>query len=113
MEKINEWGFEFLVHLIIIIFIWISPVLFNWQIIILGIATYYTQLLIAGDCMLTRKQFKTKKRSVTFYWYYGRKIFPRLDMMKVKFCADWVFPYIILGVALILQIVLKYRPIIV
>ncbi len=112
MNKINDWGFDFFIHLIIIILLWISPVFFSWKIIILGIIVYYLQLIILGDCMLTKKQFRTKKRSITFYWYYGRKIFPKLDMIKVKFYADWIFPYIILALAIIIQVVLEYKPLI-
>jgi hypothetical protein len=110
--KITEWGLDFWLHLAIIIAFWISPLLISWRMILIMIGAYYLQLLVFGDCVLSRKQFRTKKRSVTFYWYYGRKLFPRLDMMKVKFCADWVFPYIVLGIALIIQIALNYKPLI-
>ncbi|MEK6919154.1 MAG: hypothetical protein AABW73_03890 [Nanoarchaeota archaeon] len=112
MDKVNDWGFDFWLHLIIITAFWVSPLFLSWWIILIMTGGYYLQLLIFGDCILSKKQFRTKKRSVTFYWYYGRKLFPELDMMKVRFCADWVFPYIILGVAIITQTIFGYRPLI-
>jgi len=111
-KTVNDWGIDFWIHLPLIVLLWLSPILISWKIILIGIALYYLQLIVFGDCIMSKKQFGTKKRSITFYWYYGSKIFPRLNMNKVKFCADWVFPYIILGIALIVQIIIDFKPLI-
>ncbi len=47
-------------HALVILLIWMSPLLFRWPIIMLGIALYYAQIIFLGDCILTKRQFDTK-----------------------------------------------------
>lgn len=101
----NEFDFVFWFHLLVIVLIWLSPFLVSWKIILLGIVLYYLQLIVVGDCILTKKQFNTKVRETTFYYHYLTKLGFRLNARKVKFVADYVMPWIILGIALIWQVV--------
>ncbi|MFC1687514.1 hypothetical protein ACFL0L_02955 [Patescibacteria group bacterium] len=93
-------------HAIVVVLIWISPFLFRWQLIVLGIILYYLQIIFLGDCVLTRRQFDIKKRSVTFYYFVLIKIGFKPDMYRVRFIADYIMPPIILGISLVWQLVL-------
>ncbi len=108
--KKREFGFIFWVHLILIILVWTSPFWLNWKLIFLFIVLYYIQLIIFKDCILTKKQFKTKTRSTTFYYYYLTKIGFKLKIEKVRKFVDYYAPWIIFSFALILQEVLKLNP---
>ena len=112
MKTKNDFGLIFWVHLVLIICIYISPFIISWKIILLFIFLYYLQLIVFRDCILTRKQFKTNKRSETFYHYYLSKLGFKLDKYKVRFTADYVIPWIILIVAIILQNLFSIFPLI-
>ena len=100
------------IHAIEIVLIWLSPILISWWLIIIGIGLYYLQILIFGDCVMTRRQFKIKKRGVTFYYFILVKLGFKPDMYKVRWVADYVMPYVILVIALILQLSLHFQPLI-
>lgn len=108
----SDFGLIFWFHLILIILMWASPFWLSWKLIILGIFLYYLQLVIFKDCILTRAQFETKKRSTTFYWYYLTMIGFKLNKERVRFAADYIFPWIILGLALVWQVVLGFSTLI-
>jgi len=97
----------FWTHLFLIILIWTSPLFINWKIILLFILFYYSQLLIFGDCVITKKQFKTKKREMTFYSYLLEKAGYNFSRKKIRYLADYIFPWIILTIALVWQLVIK------
>ena len=97
----------FWTHLILIILIWTSPFFINWKIILFFIFLYYLQLIIIGDCIITKKQFKTKKREMTFYSFLLESIGFNFSRKKIKYLADNVFPWIILFIALVWQLILK------
>ena len=90
----------FWTHLILIILIWTAPFFVSWKIILPFIFLYYLQLVIFGDCIITKKQFKTKKREMTFYSYILEKAGFNFNRKKVRYLADYVFPWIILAIAL-------------
>jgi len=106
------FGLIFWAHLVLIICIYISPFIISWKLILLFIALYYFQLVMFGDCILTRRQFKTRKRSETFYHYYLSKLGFKLDRYRVRWTADYVIPWIILIAAIILQTLFSIFPII-
>ena len=70
----------------------------------------YLQIIFFGDCILTRKQFEVKKRSITFYYYILVKFGFKPNMYHVRFFADYIMPWIILGIALLWQISLNNQP---
>lgn len=92
------------IHLVLIILIWSSPFWLSWKIVSIGIILYYLQLLIFGDCLLTKKEFRTNKREITFYSFCLEKIGFMFDRNKVRIIADYVMPWVILGVSLIWQL---------
>ena len=97
----------FWTHLILIILIWASPFFINWKIILFFILLYYLQLIIIGDCIITKKQFKTKKRETTFYSFLLERIGFKFNRKKIRYLADYIFPWLILFIALLYQLILK------
>lgn len=100
----QDFGLIFWLHLAAIIGIWASPFILSWKLIVVGIFLYYLQLLIIGDCILTRQQFLSAKREVTFYSYYLEKFGIRFERREVRIVADYIMPPVILGIALMWQI---------
>lgn len=99
-------------HLIVILIIWISPILFRWWLIILGIIAYYLQLIIFKDCVLTKAQFSTTSREITMYSVVLEVIGFKVNRKIVRLFADYIFPCAILGIALILQKGFDWKPLI-
>ena len=80
--------------------------------IIIGMIAYYLQIFLLGDCIFTRKQFDTKKRGITFYYFILTKLNFKPNMYKVRFVADYIMPLLILGIAILWQIIAKKESII-
>jgi len=98
----------FLLHLVIIFFVYISPFILDWKLILILIILYYLQLLIFGNCILTIKQFAEQKRDTTFYSHVLSKLGFYPDKRTVRITVDYYIPWIILVVALIWQITLGH-----
>ena len=103
----HELGFYFWIHLIVILFMWTSPLFLNWKIILALIVLYYIQLYVYGDYILIKKQFKHKSRDMTIYIQILENFNFNVNRKKMVFLSDYVFPWIILGIAILRQIVLK------
>ena len=103
---VKEFGKIFWIHLILILAAWSSPFWINWKFILFFIFLYYIQIFVIGDCILTRRQFNSKKREMTFYYFYLTKMGFKVDKKKIKFLADFVFPWIIFFIAVLWQIVI-------
>ena len=97
-------------HALVVILVWLSPFLLSWWLIIIGIAIYYLQLMILGDCILTKWQFDTKKRGLSFYYFVLVKMGYEPDMYRVSWIVDYITPWVILGIALFLQLILHFYP---
>ena len=102
----------FYIHILVILFLWASPFIFNYKIILTGIALYYLQLLIFKDCILTKKQFRTKHREMTMYTFILEELGIKVNRKMMVILADFVFPWIILAISLILRFVFNYQPLI-
>lgn len=99
----------FLLHLIIILFVYISPFIFDWRLILILIALYYLQLWFFGNCILTIKQFKETVRDTSFYSYALNKFGFYPDKKTVRIIVDYYVPWAILVVAFVWQIVLGHH----
>jgi hypothetical protein len=101
-----------ILHLFIVIFLWTSWFLLDYKIVILGMVLFYLQIIIFGDCVLTAKQYKGNKTH-SFYAYLFRKIgFKNVKDDTMNFVAIYIFPGIIVALALIWQLLLKNTPLI-
>lgn len=104
-----------LAHTLLIILAWASPFYLDWKIILIGIFIISIQELIFKGCILTNLQFNKKikaKSDNTMYYFYLEKIGFKPNKKKIKFLARYIFPLIILILAIIWQILLNHSPII-
>jgi len=97
-------AFYFWVHLFIILLIWSSIFWLNWKIIFIFVLLYYLQLLIFGNCILTIKQFNSKKRSKSFYAFTLKKLGFNVNEKTIANFVDFVTPWIILFLAIVWQV---------
>lgn len=68
--------------------------------------------MIVGGCILTKIQYG-KKNKKAYYTYFLEKIGFKPKNDKVIFFVDNIKPYIILLLALVLQLVLDFKPLII
>lgn len=111
MKSKKDFGFIFWLHLTLIILAYLSPILFNWKLILFGVIILFLQELIFQGCFLTHAQFG-KDRYMTFYYRYLILMGFKPNKEKLKFLMAWIMPLIVLDLSLILQILLKFRPLI-
>ena len=106
----GEFGFVFWIHLFIIAIVLLSPFLFSWYFIILGIIIHVLQTLVFNGCIVTYAQFGTQK-DMTFYYHYLKMLGINFNKRKLNLFLTWKLPWIILAFALIWQIILEIKPI--
>lgn len=99
----SKLGFVFWLHLILIILFLSSPFWVSYKLIFLGIFLYYVQLFIFGNCILTIKQFNSKKQEESVYWFILGKFGIKFNKNKVANFVDYALPWVILLFAFILQ----------
>jgi len=92
------------IHLILIALVVSSPVWLDWRLILLGIIIYYIQIIVFGGCLLSQWQFKNKEER--FWGYYIKKLGFTVDKKKLDIFLDYVLPGLILGIAIVVQVLL-------
>lgn len=97
-----------LAHIVVILLAYSSPLWLNWRLIALGIALYYLQLALFGGCVLSLAQFKGEK--ISFHEWYLTKWGVRVNRKKLSFFLNRVLPFIILGLAILIQVPFRYVP---
>jgi hypothetical protein len=107
----KEFGLVFWLHLILIVFAYLSPFLFNFYIMIVLVLLYYLQIIIFNGCILTEKQFG-KQDHMTFYYPYLIKLGFSVNKKFVYYLMRWIMPLIVLMVSLVLML-LNYMPLII
>src|SRR3989344_9473985 len=107
MKENRDFGLIFWLHFMFILAILSSPFWLSWKFIIVGICLYYLQLLLVGDCILTRWQFRSTKREITFYSHVLEKFGLNFNRQKVRFVADFIMPLAILIIAFAWQLFLN------
>ena len=107
---------------IIIIMHWLVAVLafssFLWldyKLILVGLLIYWLQILIFGACVLSIAQFKTKES--TFLGFYLNKLLKifkvrELTLKQQQILLRYITPAIIVGLAIIFQVIFKWNPLI-
>lgn len=98
----NDFGFIFGLHLSVIIFWYLTPILFSWYWLIIGVAFSYAQGFLINGCILTHAQFG-KESQDTFWGYYLRKLGIGLNKKLAKIIFFWLEPLVVLLIALISQ----------
>jgi hypothetical protein len=108
---VDQYGFWFWLHLFLVIIILISPFLFYWPIILVGIIILQVQFRIFHGCLLTMAQFHNKKDVIWIRLYLG-KIGFNINRVKLKIFVRYFMPIILISIAIIWQIILKIKPLI-
>lgn len=112
MAKQKDYGLIFWFHLAVILFWYVSPFLFSWYLLLFGVAFSYLQGIVLNGCVLTHKQFG-KDNNITFWGYYLEKVGIKIKKETAKIIFFWLEPWIVLIVAFILQVLFKFKPILI
>jgi len=99
-------GFYFWIHLILVFLIWTSPFYLNWKIILIFVGIFYLQLGIYGDCILNKKQFRTKFQRTTIFIQILEKLGFEINRKRMIFISDYFLPWIVFGFAVFWQVIL-------
>jgi len=96
----NKWLIP-LIHIVLIILVYTSPWFLPWPYIVLIFLLYHLQLSIFKGCILSQAQFKDKQGR--FYFYYLKKVFPKLKSSTIDLAMDYIMPFLIIILAYIIQ----------
>jgi hypothetical protein len=105
----KPFGFIFWLHLVLNILAYISPFLFNWKLIVLGIILLQIQYFLIGGCYLSELELG-KNRKESFFSFYFKKFGINFNEESLDFHTKYTVQFIILILALIWQIWLEHRP---
>jgi len=100
----------FVIHLILIFLACTMPFYLSWKIIILLLIINYIQLSLFKGCVLTNLQFNdkiNKPTDMTMYSHSLELIGFKVNRKKIKFMSRYIFPFIIIILSLIWQILLN------
>jgi len=110
MPQSKDFGPVFWIHLTAVLIIFISPFLFSWKAVFVGMVAYYLQIKIRRGCILTQWEFRGQGHDDTFYYHYLKKIKPDISRAGINFIADRVVPPALLFLALIYQVFFEIEP---
>ena len=98
----------FWLHLTIVLLAYISPFVLDWKSITVFLGLHFLQILIFGNCVLTIKQFKVKETKESFtYEVVTQMMGFNFDKQRFHFILINIVPFVVLGVAIMWQEVLK------
>lgn len=102
-----------IVHAVIMLLAYTSPLWLDWKLMIVGVILYYIQLLIFGGCLLTKAQFG--RFDATFTGYYLNMLLATFGIKakdrKIKLFLDTLAPIFII-IAIISQVIFNFKPIV-
>jgi hypothetical protein len=110
MGESKDFGLVFWLHLAIIIFIFSSPFLFSWKLILAGVILYYIQVWIFGTCVLALWEFSSEDGS--FFAHYLPKIGINLSRKKIFLLTDYLATWGIFAFAIFWQVILNHSVIV-
>jgi hypothetical protein len=102
-----------LIHFLLILIAILSPILFDWRLILVVIILLWLEYFILGSCFLTQKQFGKEDKDMTFWFYMLRKLKINTNKRKLKIFVRYILPIIIIFLAIISQELFKNKPLIV
>ena len=106
----KDFGPIFWLHSTFEILEWFSFLLIDWQILLVILILLQIQYAVLGGCILAHMELG-KDKDYTFTWYYLVKIFPNLDPKKTTFVLRYAVPFLVLALAIYLQIFIGYKPV--
>ena len=105
------FNFTFLIHLVLEILSWASPVLFSWWIIVIGFVLMHLQFKIFGTCVLNKIQFKKHSGDSVFLYPYMKMMGFKISFEKARLLMRYIIPLILIIVAIFWQLIFKKSPI--
>ena len=106
----KDYGAIFWLHTTLELLEWFSFLLIDWQILLALLILLEIQYSVLGGCVLAHIELG-KDKNYTFTWYYLVKIFPNLDPKKTTFVLRVIVPFLILVLAIYLQVFVGYKPV--
>jgi hypothetical protein len=110
MNNKGDFGVIFWLHTLLELLEWFSFLLIDWQIILALLVLLQIQYSVLGGCVLAQAELG-KDKNYTFTWYYLVKIFPNLDPKRTTLVLRYIVPLLILALAIYLQVVVGYTPV--
>ena len=107
----KEFGLYFWIHLLLLIPAYLSPLIIDWKLIMVGVAILQIQYWAINGCFLTHLEMG-KDKNETFVWYYLRKIYPNLNPKTINFVIRVIVPILLIIIGLILQVKFGFKPLI-
>lgn len=104
MKNILRHWILALVHVLLILFLVVSPWFIPWQYILVIFMLYRLQLIVFNGCVLTQLQFGLHNDG--FYYHYIKKFYPKIQHTTIDIVVDTILPLLIITFAYILQIYL-------
>ena len=103
------FGLYFWLHLPLALLANFSFLILSWRLIIFGITVLFIQFVLLKGCILTIAENGTHK-DMTFYTPYLEKMGFKFNRRKFMIYMKWFHPFVILLMALVIQIGFKYQP---
>ena len=89
----GDFGIIFFLHLILIVFFYLSPFFLSWKIILFFLGYIYLQEFFLEGCVLSFFQFgSTNKNLPIFHNYYLEKLGINVSKKNFNFTIVWVVP---------------------
>lgn len=107
MEK--EFGLWFWIHILLLIPAYLSPIFFDWKLIVIGVFILQIQYWMIGGCILTRLEMG-KNKNETFIWYYLKKVYPEISPQKTKIIIRVIVPTVLVVTGFLLQTQFELKP---
>ena len=105
----KDFGPVFWLHALLLIPAYLSPILVDYRLIIVGVIILQIQYWITGGCFLTHWEMGPDNNE-TFMWYYLKKWYPKLDPKKTKFVIRVVVPGALIIFGILLQVIYTFQP---
>ncbi len=108
----REYGLFFWIHILALIVAYLSPLLIDWRLVIVGALILQVQYWLISGCYLTHLQFGKDKNEV-FLWYYLHKAFPALKPESTKFFVRIVAPAVLIAIGFVIQGLFHFKPLLI
>lgn len=98
-NKSTDFGPLFWLHIVLIIGILTTPFFVDWRLILVGIALLQLQYWFFKGCVLSNKELGQGNGG--FWFYYLKKVLPKITVRSVDIFTELVLPGIVLGIAFV------------
>ncbi len=109
-KNVKYFGFIFWIHLLLILFAYLSPFLFDWRVIVLGSVVLIIQYYLFDGCLLNKAQFNDT--SEVFLYPYLTMLGLKINRYFFRIFIRYVLPIILVVFAIIWQVILGIDPLI-